>query len=224
MDKGQQFPDVPDELYHGTAVELGGKVLPAEKHGGESVWGNYGSNRGQRSADHAFATSDEGAAWSYAKHTAKHLNDERAYVAKVSPDGPISRGQFHHQNNEYIAPSYTVTDRIDTMPGRQGTIPQVNWNDYRPGNSYTDANHPEYPSGPKVRRRSDGVDVPERVHSRQMDLFTGNTVLDTIRSPHTDQALGKYHQNAFAGYNDQSEAKRDTKQQYRHSRRKAGAR
>lgn len=218
MDKGQQFSEpVPEKLYHGTAADLGGRVLPASVHGGHSNWGDMGAGLGQPSREHAFATHDEGTAWEFAD-TASRQTGNRAYVATVEPEGPIRKGQFHSGLHEYVAPSFKVTGRLDTMPGRQGTFPQVDWNKYR-AEGFKDANHPEF--GESYGDRHPAVDVPGRVHRGQTDLFTGKTAAKSI-SADNDPDVARYHLRALTGYNDSSDFHRDRAQAMEHSLRTRG--
>jgi hypothetical protein len=50
-----------------------------------------------------------------------------------------------HQDEWASKTGWPVTGRIDTKPGRQGTFPQVNWNEFSKStvvNAHMDANHP----------------------------------------------------------------------------------
>lgn len=132
---------VNGQLFHGTAAPQSlEKILPAVKHGGESHWGSMGWENGQRSNEHAFATSDESQAWHFAKY-ASASNGERAFVHTVAPSARMKPG-VHSYLSEYVAPSFKVTGREDIMPGRQGTFPNLNWNQFRHPDTIVDTNHP----------------------------------------------------------------------------------
>lgn len=154
-----------DEFFHGTAynIPVGQHVLPANKSG-RSIWGSQG-HAGQRSDEHAFATTNEDTAWTFANH-AKTLGAGRfdagyadhpvgrAHVLTVAPNPMMRPGVYNESHpdynpesgnlHEYVAPRFRVTGRKDIMPGRQGTFPNLNWNQFsHPDmNKVADANHP----------------------------------------------------------------------------------
>jgi hypothetical protein len=129
-----------------------------------------GSEFGQSSHRHAYATADEETAWRFARDARENLGDDagRARVYAVSQDASKVRPGWWNskhptwtedeedpRNNddlrygtredlhEYVAPRFKVTGRLDIMPGRQGTFPEENWNDYKAKQApYSfDANH-----------------------------------------------------------------------------------
>lgn len=150
--------NLSEPLFHGTAATFqpGDQILPATTHGGQSHWGDTGSDRGQPSREHAFATSDEDQAWHFARHAAAASSTarlegwvvpNRARVYGVEPNAQMRPGA-HKMLKEYIAPSFKVgPDVHDIMPGRQGTLtsgngPAFNWNPFRDQRHAEDANHP----------------------------------------------------------------------------------
>ena len=59
---------------------------------------------------------------------------------KETHEQEVKNAQAQHQD-EWASPTgFKVRKRIDIMPNRQGTFPQVNWNRYSKG--FGDANHP----------------------------------------------------------------------------------
>lgn len=140
-------------LYHGTTSDIkGGKILPAKVHGGHSHWGAAGAEWGEPSHDHAWVHPDENLAWSIAMdrsiHTANTNSDHetpRARVYAVKPNEQMTPGSGGVAG-EFKAPHFDIAHPVDVMPGRQGTIPGVNWNNHVTTTSRfpddEDANHP----------------------------------------------------------------------------------
>lgn len=140
------------EFFHGTSYDIpGGRVLPGSITG-NSVWGDTGRDRGQPARDHAFATSDEQTAWTFADNarTADDLHGRtrtlragRARVYRVKPNKEMTAG-VHTNFHEWIAPHFDIEDTIDIKPGQQGTFSQLNWNQFghRDMSPWDDANHP----------------------------------------------------------------------------------
>lgn len=96
---------------------------------------------------HASATTDESTAWSYAlakenlptgaRDYEKGVNRRGRVYEVVTSDGkPAER--LGPQKGEVNSSSFTVVGYRDVQPGRQGTIPEVNWKEYSP---FSDANH-----------------------------------------------------------------------------------
>lgn len=130
MDLGPQF------LYHGTHREIEGEhILPAAQTNHGTI--NF---QGLSESDKAYATDQEDVAWQLAD-TANSLtnrHEARTRVHSVEPNKDMTLGVNHPNNpgfsgenlGEWTAPKFKVKDRIDIMPGRQGTLP-VNWNQFR---------------------------------------------------------------------------------------------
>lgn len=165
MKPGPQFNK---QLYHGSGQDIT-KVLPNKEHGVVSFVG-AGKGTEQDASEHAFATSNEHDAWYFAQraHSSFTQRDEtgapvrpRVYTVEKHPDTELGiRNAEHPQgpppsrfglNNvdkeEYRAPHFNVTGRIDIMPGRQGTFP-INWNQFGKSNfngpyAHGDLNHPD---------------------------------------------------------------------------------
>lgn len=194
------------QFFHGTSHDIvGGRILPAIQHD-FTVWGATGNVLGQPSHDHAFATSDEDTAWTFAKGAQAHhqIWDEndpnrnnRPRVYSVHPH-PEMRPGTYEQFHEYIAPHYDVKDRIDIMPGQQGTFPTLNWNQFRDKANWDsdqhDFNHPtdtEITYGHQSssdllaaddKAKDESIQANPQRHfapyadKEQRDLFTGDTV------------------------------------------------
>jgi hypothetical protein len=154
-------PGRNQQFFHGTAREISDAVRPGAQVG-FSVWKDMGASEGQPSSQHAFATTDEDEAWSFA-HAAhsvgmsNHLisgwpEPDRARVYSVAPHPDMKLGIHHPEHpmhsgtsgelHEYIAPEFKVTDRHDIEPGRQGTFPSINWKDFSHPDISGDPNHP----------------------------------------------------------------------------------
>ena len=140
-------------LFHGTATEIpGNKVLPAKVHGGTSHWGDTGATRREPANKYAWAVPDEERAWKFAHDRVIHTSNEedwnpRARVYAVKPNSRMSPGHDRSIPGEIKAPSFTIAERRDIMPGRQGTFPEINWNNHvlHTGafSDDEDANHPK---------------------------------------------------------------------------------
>ena len=155
-------------LFHGTGHPLqGDKIIPGRDFG-HSRWGASGDLYGERSDHHAWSTPQEDLAWSYGIHTAYHLDHTdpatRARVHEVAPHPEMREGSTNTiEDNgftEHFAPHFKTTGVVhDIMPGRQGTFPTINWQQFErrdpiietaPGEQY-DANHPEHPKTPMTQ-------------------------------------------------------------------------
>ena len=152
-------------FFHGTVhdIGIGGRILPARESGKSNYKGTMGY-AGQRSDRHAYATEDESEAWEFAnrkvdRSTEQALRQEqrppasqRARVYEVAAHPMMRKGVYHPEHplhrtdvnsvQEWIAPHYKVTAVHDIMPGRQGTFPTINWNQFSSAVSFSDANHP----------------------------------------------------------------------------------
>lgn len=156
-----QFPDLddpqgllePDPLYHGTSTfepKVGDKILPPKKSGAHSHWGHLDNDigYGQSVTGHAFAATNEDAAWEFAAQRAEDTPNVRPAVYKVRPLGDVEEGaEGPHEVRSKAG--FAVTDRIDIRPGHQGTLP-LNWAQHAKYSSQAyEANHP-YDDGPEV--------------------------------------------------------------------------
>jgi hypothetical protein len=158
-----------EHFYHGTTSAIkGDMVLPAnsvDKYPSEHAMGDPGD---MSEGDHAFAIrNDENYAW----HAARtfHANGRRPRVYEVEPAADMKPGPWnkahpdfdeHHEYDPGTMPEdekehahqdewgsktgFKVKQRIDIMPGRQGTFPEVNWNRFRGAKAPwgMEANHP----------------------------------------------------------------------------------
>jgi hypothetical protein len=89
----------------------------------------------------AFATTDEGQAWTFAEN-AQWEEGGRSSVLKVGHHPEEEEGKYHENSKsvragrdvavpgETTAPSFPVQERIDIKPGHQGTFPQLNWQQF----------------------------------------------------------------------------------------------
>lgn len=142
----------PQFLFHGTASSIkGDKILPAKVHGGLSHWGDAGTDtRGEPANAHAWAVPDEARAWDFAMDRVIHTRSEqnwnpRARVYALHPNAQQSAGHDASIPGEVKAPHFDIAERRDTMPERQGTFPEINWNNHTVHTAFTDdedANHP----------------------------------------------------------------------------------
>lgn len=215
-------------LYHGTTYDLQGKdIKPAARvsHPNMSVWGDLGHS-GQQSKDHAFATESEDTAWQFASQAGMMKRSEavrgylpptvqvgRVRVHEVAPHPLMRPGVYHADHpahdggedlQEWVAPSFRSKGTIDTMPGRQGTFPQLNWNQFKSDRAgyAEDANHPSDQdiSMGHGNRRSPGkkvTPVEPVTDEHQMDMFSGRTVGD--HAENDSSKLGDYHRNNLFG-------------------------
>lgn len=121
-----------ESYFHGTVAQLnvGDEIYP----------GDYGiiDNQGR---NHASASTVEDVAWRYAE-SKERVGGPRPRVYQVMPaDGePVKR--LGPQRGEVNSPAFKVVDVVNTQPGMQGTIPEINWSKYSP---YITANHPRDP-------------------------------------------------------------------------------
>lgn len=207
------------EFYHGTTNDIEGGVIRPGRDAGYSNWGNTGTWYNQTSERLAFATSDEKMAWQFAEDAnakqsidydngvlAKHPDRTRVYTVK--PNSKMKPGHYTGFR-EFVAPSFEVKDRIDTMPGRQGTIPTVNWRQFQAYPFYAgpDPNHPtneEVAAGMDPWEPGRSLKKPNRnqVSPDQLDLFTGRTAAEHAEAYDYKHVSPKEH-NAVSLYHDQ---------------------
>lgn len=152
-------------FFHGTThdINVGDYIVPANQ-AGKSQWGEAGYG-GQASSKHAFATGKEHEAWHFADtagtikrsefaygHTDEAPGRVRVHEVGAAPHmryGIYNPKNFNHDTghgsyDEYTAPRFRSKGTIDTKPGHQGTIPQLNWNQFGHADFpyHQDANHP----------------------------------------------------------------------------------
>jgi hypothetical protein len=189
-----------ESFFHGTASHISDAVRPGVQVG-KTVWGRTGESHGQPSEEHAFATSDETEAWTFAKYAGGADKDGRARVYTVAPHPDMKVGVHHPAHadysedmgdmREYVAPEFKVTGRHDIAPGHQGTFPTINWHQFAHADIVGDPNHPTpeeaahgqgfYPGTFQAdaqeldRKLARPVPNRNRVTAGQMDLYTGRT-------------------------------------------------
>lgn len=150
--RGTQIMDTED-LSEGTTEEyFHGSGFPFKK--GDIIRPGSSALVDEHGVQQASATRVERSAWFYAEDRAddyidgEKMNHDgvmvpvgvRPRVYRVAPtDGKTPR-HLGPQYGEVNSPSFTVLDVIDTKPGHQGTIPDINWSKYSP---YIGTNHPE---------------------------------------------------------------------------------
>jgi hypothetical protein len=124
----------PTQFFHGTRanIPVGGKVLPSAETGVEP---NHEISHDRS----VYLESGEKQAWEWA-------------------DG-FDWGD--DLGGEHTADSATVKERLDIMPGRQGTFPSLNWNQFGKGGEY---NHP---SDADIVGGHDGFERKYRPHLYQ---------------------------------------------------------
>jgi hypothetical protein len=219
-------PGRNESFFHGTTNDIVGGVVRPGQEVGHSNFGETGSWAGQPSKAHAFATTSEDVAW----HFAHDVNDyqtedyytgrkadmpDRARVYTVAPHPEMKRGHYHDQFQEYVAPHYNVTGRIDIKPGHQGTFPTINWRQFQRYATEGDVNHPSpeqvahgmnyepyQHAEAEELNRIDAEDVPhQRVMSTegQMDLFSGHTAAEHAWGRAGGRSLKYYHLARLAG-------------------------
>lgn len=146
----REEPAVPIKTFHGTPVDIkGDRILPATVHGGKSHWGDTGVEHGQPSERNTFSHPDELEAWHWGNKVVKGTLEARdpGYrnrVYEVTPGDNARHGR--EVPGEVVASHHTITGRHDIMPGRQGTFPDLNWNQFK-GKDHdeydtVDVNHP----------------------------------------------------------------------------------
>lgn len=153
------------QFFHGTThdINVGDYIVPASQSG-HSQWNDAGYS-GQRSQSHAFATGKEDEAWHFANTAGTIKRSEyahgyadeapgrvRVHMVDAAPKmryGVFNPKNFNHDPrngswDEYTAPRFKSKGTIDIMPGRQGTFPQLNWNQFTSDKMpyHQDANHP----------------------------------------------------------------------------------
>lgn len=156
---GQQF-------FHGTAHDVGKRVVPADQSGREVHPGKR-TLGGRRAGTVAFATTSEKQAWDFADMAASHAvtnasgnidqsrTRPRARVYEVHPHEESKAGLYNSahprfrknspriDHEEYVAPHWDVKAQHDIQPGQQGTFPQLNWNQFAIHQTW-DTNHPSH--------------------------------------------------------------------------------
>lgn len=164
-----------DQFFHGTTYPITDMVRPAndtDHHVSEYSMGDPGD---MSEGDHAFVSrNNEAYAW-HAAH-AFHVNGRRPRVYETGPAEDMKPGPWNKEHPDFLAhhelddPDYPpskedvataesnhqdewasktgfpVRRRIDIMPGRQGTFPEINWNRFKQGGHRTamglEVNHP----------------------------------------------------------------------------------
>lgn len=171
-----------EQFLHGTkgGPDIGGAVLPGRKVG-RNNWPGYRTVGRQPSSNYVFTTKDEKTAWRFADADWSagmgNISPARSRVLVVEPSADMKPGSHNpehrwhrkdrHQNlEEYVSSSAKVTGAIDIMPGRQGTFPHLNWNQFaaRPRGMNDEFNHPDamqeetgHPGGKMFRASLDRV-------------------------------------------------------------------
>lgn len=188
-----------ESFFHGTVhdIGVGRHVLPARAAGKKNKPGSKGYAK-QRSDEHAYAAEDEAKAWEFANHRAMNSRlqaseqghgaapaAQRARVYEVAPHPMMRKGVYHPDHpkhspesgadREWIAPQYKITGVHDTMPGHQGTFPNINWNQFATVSGLSDANHPNdeevelghaFSQSPSWRAKND-ADLKAQIASRR---------------------------------------------------------
>ena len=144
----------PQFLFHGTTRDIEGQILPAKVHGGHSYWGETGHTRSEPSNEYAWAHPNEQVAWQAAldRVESHYVEGEekgpRARVYAVHPNENQSPGMDKSMAGEIKSTHFDIAHPVDTMPGRQGTFPSINWNEYTGKGQYLpgdeDTNHPSH--------------------------------------------------------------------------------
>lgn len=145
----------PQTLFHGTSHPIQGDAILPGRDIGHSHWNDAGEYLGEPSDQHAWASKRESLAWGYAVHSSAANNqradpDYRARVHEVLPNHDMREGQTHSEEEtghvEYRAPYFATTGVVhDIMPGRQGTFPHINWQQFQDPKHWpsTDPDYPE---------------------------------------------------------------------------------
>lgn len=144
--------------YHGSNTEFQpGDTLRPPNETGNTYWGDIhpgdkdrvysvstgaiSTPKGQRRVEEhgliGMAFSDEPhhlkaerLAWTFATQRVSTEPGRRSAVYRVKPDNPVEPPEGADIPGEVISPSAKVVERIDIAPGRQGTFPQLNWNQF----------------------------------------------------------------------------------------------
>lgn len=136
----------PQQFFHGTRANLGvgDSILPSGKTGVEPVHEISSPNYVYMTQSHGdfehTPVEAENKAWNWGR-TGFGAEDSsganaRTWVGVVKPHGEV-----HDEGVESLARSATILERHDIMPGRQGTFPSINWNQF--GGKYASGmNHP----------------------------------------------------------------------------------
>jgi hypothetical protein len=147
--------------FHGTTADIPKSLRPAAEHQKGSVWEDTGEPYGQPARQHAYATMDEDTAWRFADMTQNQWGGRpRVYTVEqhASKVRPGVYNSEHPKYNdwdedwpgqpedlqEYVAPRFKVTGRLDIKPDHQGTFPEIDWNKHKNPDApyWYDANHP----------------------------------------------------------------------------------
>jgi hypothetical protein len=148
-------------MFHGTAheVEPGSSIVPGKQYGKSSFRHGGVGPRGKAHSESAFATTSEDEAWHFAERSA-YYHGGRGRVHEVEPHPDMQPGLYNPEHptfarrnrheaiktwREYAAPSFRPTGKtIDIKPGRQGTFPNLNWNQFSADKmNVFDKNHPD---------------------------------------------------------------------------------
>lgn len=161
MSRSEEFEG--GALYHGTGHEVapGDSIMPGATYGKSSFRHVGPGPRGVAHSKSAFATTKESEAWHFA-NTAATKHGGRARVYEVEPHPEMQPGLYNPAHPtykrrtsshggvswaEWASPSFKPTGRtVDTMPGHQGTFPQLNWKQFAKadGSAFRDhVNHPD---------------------------------------------------------------------------------
>lgn len=145
-----------EQFFHGTHHDVvGGSVLPGGEVGKNHLHDPYrepheNTEADQQASTHAFVSNHEEQAWDWAYRGAwaqpeRLAGEGRAHVYEVHPPKDLEKGLYHEDIGEYKSRSgFPVKRRIDTMPGFQGTFPNLNWNQFKhvEAEPTDDVNHP----------------------------------------------------------------------------------
>lgn len=117
----QHYGDTSDKVYSvGTGQISTRNVQDSIKERGFD-FGNMTSR--------PLAEQAERMAWTFATQRVSARPNRRSAVYKVKPVDP-QMGDQADIPGEVYSPRATVRSRIDIMPGRQGTFPELNWNQF----------------------------------------------------------------------------------------------
>ena len=116
-----------EPLFHGTSgyVKDNDTILPPSVSGQESFWSGHG---GDEPRHHAFASPNEDIAWHFARQRPREDTRPRVYEVEHAADEHPGKDLGKDEVVSQIG--FPIKRRIDTMPGRQGTFPQINWWDH----------------------------------------------------------------------------------------------
>ena len=177
-----QFP----ELFHGSATDVEDRVLPRAQTGVRPNHPGKKDATGRSDRYNAHASSEESSAWFYAHSAAEKVNQRsRVYeVEATHPDTQVGIYNATHPKfgrrvkedwGEYIAPEFEVKRQLDVMPGQQGTLPQIDWEQHR-----------RAMKGPVLRAYADALN-----HPTAEEIETGHQG-STMRLESMKRALGEW--------------------------------